>query len=159
MLEDVVTNLKTTLQTSLPSKLDTIETERGDGIVLDDIAHFSITGFEKDDYFACPALFVLGEGTPTSIEVMGNNKKRATHTIIVIIIVEDIHEETIYKKLLRYCEAVERIIFNDKRLGNTVHSALITKTAVIEGAKYTTTSSMQRAVGLVIEVIEDYLLT
>ena len=102
MLEDVVLKIKSILQTNLPTKLDTIETQRGDGIVLDDIASFFISRFQKDDAFARPAIFVIGEDTPIIDFRLGTAREiEAKHIIGIILIAEDADDDVLQKKMWR----------------------------------------------------------
>ena len=154
-IEDVVTKIKTTLQASLPAKLDTIETERGDGIVLDDIAFFSITRLQRDEYFARPALFILGENTPFTIVTIGGNRERAKYRIEMCVVVEDNDEERLQKKLWRYFEGIKRVLSLDRRLGETVHSIEVTDLLTFSNV-FKESSTPERTIFLLTEVIEDY---
>lgn len=157
-IEDVVTKIKTTLQASLPAKLDTIETERGDGVILDDIAFFSITRLQRDEYFVRPALFILGENTPLTISTIGSNRKRATYRVELLVIVEDSDEERLQKKLWRYHAGIERVLDSDRRLGGTVHSITIIDLLIV-GGSFKESATQERTMSLLAEVIEDYVIT
>ncbi|MFQ5834323.1 MAG: hypothetical protein ACE5HR_00155 [bacterium] len=158
IIEDAAIKIRTVLQTNLPAKLDTIDTERGDGIVLDDIAFFSITSYQLNEYFPRPAMFILGENTPfLEISTVGGKRKRMTYIMDLTVVVEDNDEERLQKKLWRYADGVERVLEADRRLGGTVHSIII-KDLLITSRGFTTSSAPTRAISLLAEIQQDYTI-
>ena len=92
MIEDVLGKLKTTLQTYLPARLDVIDSTRGGGIVLDDIASFHTTEYALDTYLNFPTLFLLGVTTDLKFLLKSSaNYRDATHRITGIVIVSDVN--------------------------------------------------------------------
>lgn len=163
MLEDVRDKVKTVLQTYLPAQLDVIDTARGGGIVLDDIASFHTTEFALDDFLQLPALLILAVRTNLEHLLRSSaNYRDTTHTLNVIIIVSEVQNETLETRLLRYAQAVEQVLVTHNTLDDV--SDLIIDTNVLrygigEVKRFSTSQTFVQGMGIVVEVKERYTIT
>ncbi len=126
MVEDVVRQIKTLLQNNMVSKLDTIETERGDNVVLDDIQAIFVEQGNKDVMHLYPNITVSG------LETMASNvlssRRELRHDIMVEIAdrVVGADSDLLQTRLWRYVEAMERVLAADPTLtGKVITSAIV----------------------------------
>ncbi len=126
MVEDVVRQIKTLLQNNMASKLDTIEAERGDGVVLDDIQAIFTERGNKDVMSLYPNITVSG------LETMAANvlssRRELRHEIMVEIADRAVGADTdlLQTRLWHYVEAVERVLAADPTLtGKVIDSAIV----------------------------------
>lgn len=135
MIEDVVRQIRTRLQQGLPQKLDAIELERGDGVVLDDVRSFLIqrtsVGQNRPRY---PSLSILGEFTAGSNALSRRRELRHKISIWVSHRVVGPDTELLQIKLWRYVEAVERLLGADPTLGGKVIDSVITSHDFLDSA-------------------------
>ena len=160
MIEDVLGKLKTTLQTYLPARLDVIDSTRGGGIVLDDIASFHTTEYALDTYLNFPTLFLLGVTTDLKFLLKSSaNYRDATHRITGIVIVSDVNDSTIETRLWRYAEAIEQILVTHNTLDDTTDRIVevnVLRYGIADVKRFTTTNTFIQGIGVVIEVKERY---
>ncbi len=126
MIEDVMRQIKTLLQNSMPGKLDAIEAERGDGIALDDIQAFFIERGHKDAGHMYPNIML--SGLETSASNVLSSRREFRHKILVEISDRAVSVDTglLQTRLWRYVEAVERVLGADPTLnGKVIDSAII----------------------------------
>lgn len=163
MLEDVKDKVKIILQTYLPAKLDAIDTARGGGIVLDDIASFHTTEYALDTFLQLPTLLVLGIRTDLKFLLKGTtNYRDAVHTLNVIVVVSEIKDDTLETRLLRYAEAVESILVTHNTLDDTTDRIVDTNViryGIGEVKRFKTSVTYIQGIGIVVEVMERYSIT
>ncbi|MFQ5956177.1 MAG: hypothetical protein ACE5KK_00195 [Candidatus Brocadiales bacterium] len=126
MIEDVVRQIKTLLQNNLPGKLDTIEAERGDGVVLDDIQSFLAERGHKDAGRMYPNITV--SGLETSASNILSSRRELRHKVLVEIADRAVSVDTdlLQTRLWRYVEAVERVLGSNPALsGKVIDSAIV----------------------------------
>lgn len=125
MIEDVVRQIKTLLQNNLPGKLDTIEAERGDGVVLSDIQSFFMERGHKDSRRRYPNITVSGLETAAGNVMSGRREFR--HKVLVEVADRAVSADTdlLQTRLWRYVEAVERVLGTDPTLGGKVIDSAI----------------------------------
>ncbi len=134
MIEDVVKQVKTFLQTNMPGKLDTIDTERNDGITLDDIQGYFVEREHQDPSY--PNITVVSLETSTGNIL--SSRRELRHRISVEITDRTVSVDTdiLQKKLWRYVEAVERLVGTDPTLsGNVIDSAIVSHEYPKESAR------------------------
>ncbi len=125
MIEDVVRQIKTLLQNNMASKLDTIEAERGDGVVLDDIQAIFIEQDNRDVTRLYPNVTV--SGLETSASNVLSSRRELRHEIMVEIADRAVAADAdiLQTRLWRYVEAAERILAADPTLtGKVIDSAI-----------------------------------
>ncbi len=126
MIEDVVRQIKILLQNNMVSKLDTIEAERGDGVVLDDIQAIFIEQGNKDVMSLYPNITVSGLET-TASNVL-SSRRELKHEIMLEIADRVVGADTdlLQTRLWRYVAAVERVLAADTTLtGKVINSAIV----------------------------------
>lgn len=124
MIENVVNQIKNFLESNMPGKLDTIETERGDWVTLDDIKAFYVNGGHQDPEH--PNITV--SGISTSASNLLSNRRELRHRVLVEIIDRAVSIDTalLQIRLWRYVEAVERLVGADPTLsGSVIDSAIV----------------------------------
>lgn len=121
MIEEVIDALKTTLVANLATKLDTIDSEHGDTINLEDIPSDRIFTYGEHLLPTVPAVVLLAQGSPPDQMISGTAYKPNdfTHTIFVICIVGDTNKENLNRKSFRYLDALWRIIKDNPDFGRT----------------------------------------
>ncbi|MBI4555675.1 MAG: hypothetical protein HY715_08505 [Planctomycetes bacterium] len=120
MLEDIVKQIRAVLQNQLPGKLDQIELERADGVTLDDIQYFYLQGGHKDGRHNYPNIIILGEAaTCTNATLPPYPKRELRHRVSIWVAdrVVSPDSELAQTRLLRYVEAVERVLALNPTLG------------------------------------------
>ena len=128
MLEDIVKQIRAVLQNQLPGKLDQIELERADGVTLDDIQYFYLQGGHKDGRHNYPNITILGDAaTCTNASLPPSPRRELRHKISIWltdrVVAPD--RELSLCRLLRYVEAVERILAGNPSLGGKVINSTI----------------------------------
>jgi hypothetical protein len=130
MLEDILKQIRALLQNQLPGKLDQMELERADGVIMEDVQSSiielggdSITGRKgtgtghPEGRPKYPSITVLGQATHVRSAL--SRRKEMTHRISIWITDREVSpdSELAQIKLCRYVEAIERILSNDPTLG------------------------------------------
>lgn len=126
MLEDIMRRIKAILQNQLPAKLDQIELERADGVTLEDVQFFYLQGEYKGSRHNYPNIAILGEATTCTNAI--SRRRELRHRIFIWltdrVVAPD--SELALSRLLRYVEAMERILAGDPSLeGRAVDSVVI----------------------------------
>ncbi|HHT9118853.1 MAG TPA: hypothetical protein ACFYD1_09480, partial [Candidatus Hypogeohydataceae bacterium YC38] len=128
MLEDILRQIRTILQNQLPNKLDQIEQERADGVSLEDVQSFLIQTFPREGtHLKYPAIYLLGLETTGANAISRRRELRHPISIWVIDRVVSPDSELSQIRLLRYVEAVERILASDPSLGARAIDSVITR--------------------------------
>jgi|GEM_PF-6646593 len=130
MLEDALKQIRALLQNQLPAKLDQIELERADGVTMEDVQSplievggGSTTGRKgtgtghPDGRQKYPSITVLGEATHATNALSRRRELRHRVSIWVADRVVSPDSELAQTRLLRYVEAVERVLALDPTLG------------------------------------------
>ncbi|MFQ5863159.1 MAG: hypothetical protein ACE5IC_08545 [Candidatus Brocadiales bacterium] len=126
MIEDVVRQIKTLLQNNIPGKLDTIEAEKGDGVVLDDIQVFFVERGHKDAGRKYPNITVSGLETSASNILSSRRELRHKVSVEVADRAVSVDTDLLQTRLWRYVEAVERVLGADTTLsGKVIDSAIV----------------------------------
>lgn len=104
MVEALVDAMKTYLNTNLPAKLDALDTEYTDTIVLDDIVNYYVGQRSAESVPEYPACFILA--TDTTIGYWNNSTNEATHEVAISVLVLDPDAEVLQRKVYRYARAI-----------------------------------------------------
>lgn len=123
---NVADKLVTTLRTALPAKLDTLDTEYNDGIVLEDIPTDNFFISERQKLPGFPLLCVIPESTdlnPFSGEFRYSIEYHNLTLAIALTANED--EDTLKKRALRTIRGVEEVLLSDRTLGGSVDDVLL----------------------------------
>lgn len=116
--EDILTTLRTVLQSDLPSALDAIDSAKNDGIILEDPAEYYI-GSSEQRIEAFPAIVL--EPAQTEWTTEGERYDRAIHrTEVYVYLIGNEDAETLTKRLMRMMGGIRDVIDSDPTLGNTV---------------------------------------
>jgi hypothetical protein len=107
VIEDVVTDIKTSLTTNLGDELDRQDTKYADGITLEDVPTTSIYLGLRQINEGLPAILIVPESADQ--ELWATQKKDVEHTISVGVAVTDTDELTAYKRLWRTIRAIENV--------------------------------------------------
>lgn len=126
MIEDILRQIRALLQNQLPGKLDQIELERADGVILDDVESFLIQGGQKDGRTKYPSITILGEATTATNALSRRRELRHKISLWVTDRVVAPDSELAQTKLWRYVEAIERVLASDPTLGGKVVDLVIT---------------------------------
>lgn len=123
-LEDALRELESIIRTKMPDMLMTIMSERPDGIILDTFAEYH---WEEvaEKLGALPAILLIPD---TDVDPDQSDAKW-DHTVQIYIIARDEEKRNLTKKLLRYVEALSRLLrapFN-RTLNQTAISAKIVR--------------------------------
>lgn len=112
MIEEVIDALKTLIVTGLPAMLNTIDAEKADEIILEDIPTDLIFTYGEQSLPTVPAIILLAQGSPPDQMISGTNYSPTdfTHSIYVICVVDDTDKEVLTRKSFRYLDALWRII-------------------------------------------------
>lgn len=151
MLEDIVKQIKVMLQNQLPAKLDQIELERADGVALEDIQSLIIqvggsNSPKRDRHLdgrqKYPSIIVSGEVTIATEATIATStfsrRKELRHKIYVWVAHREVSpdSELAQAKILRYVEAIERILSSDPTLGGkAVNLVVITHAYLPKGGE------------------------
>lgn len=109
------------LNSNLATMFNTIDTEKGDGITLNDIQHYYLS--EKRTVDEYPASLIMGDrAEPVNDELRYGNE---VHTIIVAIVETDDDEERLTKRIERSIWAVQRVVEADRTLGGNADYTFI----------------------------------
>lgn len=122
MLENVIDAIKDVLTTNLPAMLRTITTEKGDGVFLADIPAKNIHITEKKRIQNFPSIIIVSDSG--TIDYRTSGTKDTTHSFIIACVATDTNEERLTRKLLRYLNAIERVIEGHSKLNDTVIDAM-----------------------------------
>lgn len=106
LVEKAVTDVKAYLQTNLPAKLDALDTEYADGIMLDDIKAFYIA---EQDVPETPALFVLASSSNLT-ERGHDDRFDPRHRMTVGVMVNEQDTEKLRKRIYRYIRAIIELL-------------------------------------------------
>ncbi len=162
MLEDILRQIRALLQNQLPGKLDQIELERADGVALEDVQSFLIqvgsgnsskAGVSLDDRQKHPSVIILGESTAATYATLPPSPKRElSHRISIWFADREVapDSELPQTKLLRYVEAIERVLALDPSLGGKVMNSTIIGHAYPHIAR----GEFTRRAVLIMEVLE-----
>lgn len=104
MVEGLIDAIKTYLTTNLPAKLDALDTEYPDTIVLEDLVTWYVGQKSIESIQEYPAGFVLAN--ETSIEYWNNTSSNGMHEITISVIVLDQDPEIMQRRVYRYARAV-----------------------------------------------------
>lgn len=107
MIEDVLNNMKTTLETYCPAEFDRQDGKYGDGIELEDIAQILVAD-ETIGEEGLPVILLRPEGTQYDHKVTG--KKDVNHTITLGVVVTDTDEANCQKRLYRTIRGIENVM-------------------------------------------------
>lgn len=124
MIEDVIDQVKTFLQNNMPAKQNTIDTERNDGIILDDIQAFFVErGHQNPGY---PNITV--SALETAAGNILSSRRELKHKVLIEVTDRTVSVDTslLQTRLWRYVEAVERLVGADPTLnGNVIDSTIV----------------------------------
>lgn len=104
MVEALVDAIKSYLNTNLPAKLDALDTEYTDTIVLDDIVTYYVGQRSAESVPEYPACFILA--TETAIGYWNNAVSEGAHELAISVLVLDADAEVLQRKVYRYARAV-----------------------------------------------------
>lgn len=159
MLEDALKQIRALLQNQLPAKLDQIELERADGVALEDVQSFLIqtgggsTPGRMDGRHKYPGVTLVGEAINATNAISRRRELRHRISIWVTDRVVAPDSELAQTRLLRYMEAVERILAFDPSLGGKAVNSVVTSHWYTRKEGKEGEEFIKRAV-LVIEVLE-----
>lgn len=123
MLEDILNQLKTTLQTNLPAQLDAIDAARG--ATTKDVQAIYITEIERAKVKDYPYIVMDPELSNTSSLTAG--RRRLIHNINIVIIHRKPEKNKLDLDLYRYVEAVEKVWKADITLAGKAQTSDITQ--------------------------------
>lgn len=106
LMEKAVDDVKDCLETGMESKLDELDTEYGDGIMLVDIKSWYVA--EQVAIPEYPSIFVLGDYTEVDGETAG--MMRSVNHLRVIVFISDQNLENLRRRLYRYVRAVVELL-------------------------------------------------
>lgn len=136
MIEEVIDALKTLIVADLPAMLDTIDAEKADRIILEDILTDNIFTYEQRTLQNLPALVLIAQKSPPNQMISGTSYSPTdfTHSIYVVCIVGDTNKEKLTRRSFRYLDSLWRIIKSTPRLGREpeVIDTIITDHAHLE---------------------------
>ena len=150
MVEDIAKQIRTLLQNQLPAKLDQIELERADGVILEDIQSFFMQPGHKDAPIKYPNITIRGEVTIATNAL--SHRKGLRHKVSIMIVFREVSpdSELAQSKLWRYVEAIERVIASDPTLGRNAVDSTVTGHAYHQKAE----GEFIRKAMLMMEVLE-----
>lgn len=118
MVEDVLKEVRTAVETNLPALLDAEDTAyaaadvtefgAGHAIVLEDIVTIRFEEYAELQLQEYPALFLLPRGTED--RPMLHNQTNLAHTVDVIVLVVDTDPRKVARRLFRTVEALRRML-------------------------------------------------
>ncbi|MEK7241734.1 MAG: hypothetical protein AAB048_03035 [Planctomycetota bacterium] len=126
MLEDALKQIRALLQNQLPAKLDQIELERADGVALEDVYSFHIQSWQKDGRQKYPSVNIVGEATTGTNALSRRRELRHKISVWIMDRVVSPDSELAQTRLLRYVEAMERVLALDPTLGGKVIDSTVT---------------------------------
>ena len=133
-LEDIANKIRTVLQSDLPGELDTIDTDKNDGITLEDPRVYFIGGGHTFSPHQLPALFINGDDAP---EELTGKKYRHVFTMNVWLEIREANKEKAQKLVWRYSDAIHEVFAKSINydLGDNVISVKTTRktTGFVEG--------------------------
>ena len=111
------------LQNQLPVKLDQIELERADGVIMKDIQSFLI---QEDGRHKYPSVTILGEVTNATNAL--SRRRELRHSIFIWFTHREVapDSELPQIRLWRYVETIERILALDTTLGGSAIDSVVT---------------------------------
>jgi len=109
--EGLVDAVKTELSSSLPAKLDALDTEYGDGIVLDDPESYYIAEPSIESVHGTTAVLILADDwTAGPGDYSAGGCLNPTHTLRVEIITTDSDAEQLKRRVYRYVRAILEVL-------------------------------------------------
>ena len=150
MVENIVRQIRTLLQNELPAKLDQIELERADGVILEDIQSFFMQPGHKDARIKYPNITILGEATTATNAL--SHRRELRHRISLWVILREVSTDSDLApaKLWRYVEAIERILASNPTLGGKVINSEVTNHVYFNKGR----EEFIRIAALIIEILE-----
>jgi hypothetical protein len=121
MIETIIAQLKTILNDSLPAMLDTVNDEFNDNIILPLVYEDNIIPYEKDNIDGRPFILIVAS---RSRETQLTNAQKSgsqdiTHQIYIFCSHISTSEELLTKIIMRYIEAIKRVIRANPTIGDT----------------------------------------
>lgn len=108
LTEAAVDAVKAYLDANLSAKLDTLDAEYNDGIVLADIAGTYVAEQSLESVPRFPALFILGDGM--DVQRWTPDYTEAAHRLLIGVIVLDQDVENLRRRMYRYMRAVWELL-------------------------------------------------
>lgn len=151
MLEDITRQIKAILQNQLPAKLNQIELERADGVILEDVQSFFVQIWpEKAIRLKYPAIAILGLETTATNALSRRRELRHEVSVWIMDRVVAPDSDLSQTRLLRYVEGMERVLASDPTLGGKALDSILKKHVyLLQGGE----TFLKRAI-LYIEVLE-----
>lgn len=114
------------LQTSLPAKLNSLDTEYNDGIVLEDVPNARMFVAERAKLPAPPFLVVLPDGTDAHPTDGRSRYDIETHDLTVSVAAGGNMDEDRLKRISgRYARAVEEVFIDNRTLSASVEDVVV----------------------------------
>lgn len=104
MVEALVDAIKAYMTTNLPAKLDALDTEYTDTIVLDDVVTWYVGQKSVESIPEYPAAFVLANDS--NVEYWNATVSNGLHRVAISVIVLDADPEVLQRKCYRYARAI-----------------------------------------------------
>jgi hypothetical protein len=115
------------VQSNLPAKLDALDIEYDDGIILEDIPSDFMFISEKVNPPGFPIMAVLPEGTNMN-PFDGQSRYGIEHsalTIAVALISRGESEEELKRRTMRTVRGISEIFLDDRTMGNAVNDVIL----------------------------------
>jgi len=114
------------LQTSLPAKLDSLETEYNDGLSLPDIPSDRMFVAEKVRLPAMPMLVVIPDRSD-AVPLSGESRYDIEFHYLTAAVMDggNISEDRLKRRCARYVRAVEEVFIDQRTLGGSVDDLMI----------------------------------
>jgi len=106
LIEGVVDAVKSYLTTDMPAKLNALDSEYDDGIVLDDIKTYYIAEVQAIPEY--PSIFLLGDDVDILGE--GGNWLKSGNNLDIIIFVGDQNTTDLRRRIYRYVRALIELL-------------------------------------------------
>jgi len=114
------------IQTSLPAKLDTLETEYNDGLTLPNIPNDRMFVAEKVRLPAVPMLVVIPDRTDT-VPFSGESRYDIEYHYLTAAVMDggNIAEDRLKRRLSRYVRAIEEVCIDNRTLSGSAEDVMI----------------------------------
>jgi hypothetical protein len=121
MIETIIAQLKTILNDSLPAMLETVNGEFSDNVTLPLLYEDNIITYEKDNIDGRPFILLIASRSRETQLTMAqtSGSQDITHQIYVFCSHISTNEELLTKIIMRYVEAIKRVIRDNPTIGGT----------------------------------------